>query len=91
MATEVNCTCGATGLNAHRFGCPVAVRAGLRLAELNRKADDMGIGYGVTVRLNAMRCEACGHRLDDMGGCDSCAADLEAFGWSDDPDDGGRR
>lgn len=45
----------------------------------------------VTLPLNAMRCEVCGHRLDDMDGCDSCAADLEAFGWSDDPDDGGRR
>lgn len=33
----------------------------------------------VVVPLNAMRCSACGHRLDDMGGCDSCAADLEAL------------
>jgi hypothetical protein len=32
----------------------------------------------VTLRLNAMRCVVCGHRLDDMDGCDSCAADREA-------------
>jgi len=34
-------------------------------------------------RLNAMRCEVCGHRLDDLGGCDSCAADREAQEWDD--------
>jgi len=35
-------------------------------------------GQPVTLPLNAMRCEVCGHRLDDMDGCDSCAADREA-------------
>lgn len=29
------------------------------------------------VPLNALRCVVCGHRLDDMDGCDGCAADLE--------------
>lgn len=29
----------------------------------------------VKLPLNAMRCAVCGHRLDDMGGCDSCAFD----------------
>ena len=32
----------------------------------------------VTKRMDAMRCIVCGHRLDEMGGCDSCAADREA-------------
>lgn len=40
----------------------------------------------VKTRMNAMRCPVCGHRLDDMDGCDSCAADREAAeteGWDD--------
>ena len=40
-------------------------------------------GDHVVLRMNAMRCTECGHRLDDMGGCDSCAADREAEGWMD--------
>ena len=28
--------------------------------------------------LDATRCVECGHRLDEMGGCDSCTADREA-------------
>ena len=35
-------------------------------------------GPFVSLPMNAMRCVVCGHRLDDMGGCDSCAADIEA-------------
>jgi hypothetical protein len=35
-------------------------------------------GPFVSKMLNEMRCRVCGHRLDDMGGCDSCAADREA-------------
>jgi hypothetical protein len=44
----------------------------------------------VVLPMNAMRCSDCGHRLDDMGGCDSCAADIEAAMtermWGDDDD-----
>lgn len=32
----------------------------------------------ITKRLDAMRCVVCGHRLDGMSGCDSCAGDREA-------------
>jgi hypothetical protein len=45
-----DCTCpGQPPLGPHRFDCPVYARAGRRLAELNRRADDLGIGYGAPV------------------------------------------
>lgn len=35
-------------------------------------------GPFISKPLDATRCVVCGHRMDDMGGCDSCAADREA-------------
>lgn len=35
-------------------------------------------GPFISKPLDAMRCRKCGHRMDDMYGCDSCAADREA-------------
>lgn len=38
-------------------------------------------GPFISKPLDATRCVECGHRLDDMGGCDSCASDREAAEW----------
>jgi hypothetical protein len=69
-------TCAEDG---HIDGCPG--RAGG-----DHEAKFVG-GPFVSLPLNAMRCVVCGHRLDDMGGCDDCAGDREAAMWEASDDD----
>lgn len=51
----------------HVDGCPGRAGGDHELAFVG--------GPFVSLPMNAMRCVVCGHRLDDMGGCDSCTSD----------------